>query len=135
MMFKFYSGILILPSRRKLQTLFSGKCFVGSLWKYFEGSEKVTHDEEHHNLYSPPNIINLIKSRRLRQEGRGTDDRVYKNLFRNFEWKKPLGTGGCVCKDIISNVDLKNQSSCGAHPASYPMTTKGFLPGGKAAMT
>jgi hypothetical protein len=56
--------------------------------------EKIAYDELH-DLYSSPNIIRAIKSRRMRwarhvarmEEGRG----VYRVLIRRPEGKRPLG--------------------------------------------
>jgi hypothetical protein len=53
------------------------------------------HNDEFHNLYSSPNIIRVIKSRRMRwaghvarmEEGRG----VYRVLLGRPEGKRPLG--------------------------------------------
>jgi hypothetical protein len=53
------------------------------------------HNEELHDLYSPPNIGRVIKSRRMRWawhvawmgEGRG----VYRVLVGKLEGKRPLG--------------------------------------------
>jgi hypothetical protein len=53
------------------------------------------HNDELHDLYSSPNIVRVIKSRRMRWaglvarmgEGRG----VYRVLIRRPEGKRPLG--------------------------------------------
>jgi hypothetical protein len=53
------------------------------------------HSEELHSLYSSPNIVRMIKSRRMRwaghvarkEEGRG----VYRVLVGRPEGKRPLG--------------------------------------------
>jgi hypothetical protein len=53
------------------------------------------HNDELHNLYSSPNIVRVIKSRRLRwvghmarmEEGRG----IYRVLVGTPEGKRPLG--------------------------------------------
>jgi hypothetical protein len=53
------------------------------------------HSEELHNLYSSPNIIRQIKSKRMRWTGhvaRMREDRkVYKVLVGRSEGKRPLG--------------------------------------------
>jgi hypothetical protein len=53
------------------------------------------HNEELHILYSSPNIIRQIKSRRMRWEGHvacmGEEKSVYKVVMRKPEGKKPLG--------------------------------------------
>jgi hypothetical protein len=53
------------------------------------------HDEELHNLYSTPNIIRMIKSRRMRWAGHvarmGETKYAYRILVRKPEGKRPLG--------------------------------------------
>jgi hypothetical protein len=52
------------------------------------------HSEELHNFYSSPNIIRLIKSRRMRWGGHvarmGEKKNVYRILVENLEGKRPL---------------------------------------------
>jgi hypothetical protein len=52
------------------------------------------HKEELHNLYSPPNIIRQMKSRRMRWVEHVTrmeqERKVYKVLVRKPEGKRPL---------------------------------------------
>jgi hypothetical protein len=59
------------------------------------GEWRKLHNEKLHNLYSSPDIIRQIKSRRLRWAGHVThmrDDRkVYKVLVEKPEGKRPLG--------------------------------------------
>jgi hypothetical protein len=53
------------------------------------------HNEELHNLYSSPNIIRMIKSRRMRWAGHVARMREMRNADRILvgkpEGKKPLG--------------------------------------------
>jgi hypothetical protein len=53
------------------------------------------HDEELHNVYSSPNIIRIIKSRRMRWVGHvarmGEKRKVYRLLVGKPEGKGPLG--------------------------------------------
>jgi hypothetical protein len=53
------------------------------------------HSEELHNLYSSPDIIRQIKSRRMRWVGHvahmGEKRKLYKVLVGNSEGKRPLG--------------------------------------------
>jgi hypothetical protein len=59
-----------------------------------EGSWRKLHNDELHSLYSSPNIVRVIKSRRMRwaghvecmEEGRG----VYRVLVGRPEGKRPL---------------------------------------------
>jgi hypothetical protein len=56
---------------------------------------KKLHNEEFHNLYSSPDIIRQVKSRRMRWAGHvarmGEERKVYKVLVRKPEGKRPLG--------------------------------------------
>jgi hypothetical protein len=47
-----------------------------------DGSWRKFHNDEHHSLYSSPNIFRMIKSRRMRW---------YRVFFVRSEWKNPLG--------------------------------------------
>jgi hypothetical protein len=53
------------------------------------------HNEELHNLYSSPNIIRMIKSRRIRWAGNearmGEKRTAYRILVRKPEGKRPQG--------------------------------------------
>jgi hypothetical protein len=53
------------------------------------------HNEELHNLYSSPDIIRQVKSRRIWWAGHvarmGEERKVYKFLVRKPEGKRPLG--------------------------------------------
>jgi hypothetical protein len=59
------------------------------------GEWRRLHNEEHNNLYSSPNIIRVIKSRRMRWAGhvaRMTDRRgTYRVLVGRPEGRRPLG--------------------------------------------
>jgi hypothetical protein len=59
------------------------------------GEWRKLRSEEFHNLYSSPNIIRLMKSRRMRWVEHvawtGEDRRVYKDLVGKPEGKRPLG--------------------------------------------
>jgi hypothetical protein len=65
--------------------------------------QRKLHNEELHKLYSPPNIIRHIKSRRIRWAGhvaRMVEDRnVYKVLMGKPEGKRPCGRPSCGWKD------------------------------------
>jgi hypothetical protein len=70
-----------------------------------DGSWRKLHNDELHNLYSSPNIVRVIKSRRMRWaeqvarmgEGRG----VYRFLVGRPEGKRPLGRPRRRWKDNI----------------------------------
>jgi hypothetical protein len=59
------------------------------------GDWRKLHNEEHHNLYSSPNLIRMIKSRRMRWTGHvarmGATRIAYRILVRKPERKRPLG--------------------------------------------
>jgi hypothetical protein len=63
------------------------------------------HNNEFHSLYSSPNIVRVIKSRRMKgaghdacmEEGRG----VYRVLVGRPEGKRPLGRPRCRWEDNI----------------------------------
>jgi hypothetical protein len=60
-----------------------------------DGSWRKLHNEELHSLYSLPNIVRLIKSRRMRGVGHvarmGERRGVYRILVGRPESKRPLG--------------------------------------------
>jgi hypothetical protein len=60
-----------------------------------DGSWRKFHNDELHNVYSSPNIVRVIKSRRMRWAGHvarmGTGNGVYRVLVGRPEGKRPLG--------------------------------------------
>jgi hypothetical protein len=60
-----------------------------------DGSWTKLHNDELHNLYSSPNIVRVIKSRRMRWAGHvermGEGRGVYRVLVGRPECKRPLG--------------------------------------------
>jgi hypothetical protein len=59
------------------------------------GEWRKLHNEEMNNLYSSPNIVRMMKSRRMRWAGHvalmGERGAVYRVLVRKPEEKRPLG--------------------------------------------
>jgi hypothetical protein len=84
---------------------------VGGLWRKL-------HNNELHNLYSSPNIVRVIKSRRLMwpghvarmMEGRG----VHKVMVRKPESNRALGRPRCRWEDNIK-MDLREIGIDGAN--------------------
>jgi hypothetical protein len=83
-----------------------------------DGSWRKLHNDELHSLYSSPNIIRVIKSRRMRWvghvarmgEGRG----VYRVLVGRSEEKRPLGRPRHRWEDNI-NMELREIVIVGAN--------------------
>jgi hypothetical protein len=74
--------------KRALKRIFRPKREEDGLWRKL-------HNDELHSLYSTPNIIRVIKSRRMRWEGHvarmGEGRGVYWALVRRPKGKRPLG--------------------------------------------
>jgi hypothetical protein len=62
----------------------------GSKMDEVAGEWRRLHNEELHHLYSSPNIIRVIKSRKLRLTGHVARMGDRKGAFRVFVGKKPL---------------------------------------------
>jgi hypothetical protein len=74
------------------------------------GDWRKLHNVELHNLYSLPNIIRMIKSKRMRWAGHvagmGVKRNAYRILVGKPEGKRPLGRPRCRWVDNIK-MDLK----------------------------
>jgi hypothetical protein len=74
------------------------------------GEWRKLHNEEFHNLYSSPDIIRQVKSRRMRWAGHvarmGDERKVYKVLVEKPERKRPPGRPRRRWKDGIK-MDLR----------------------------
>jgi hypothetical protein len=83
-----------------------------------DGSWRKLHNDELHSLYSSPNIVRVIKSRRMRwaehvarmEEGRG----IYRILVGRPEGKRPLVRPRCRWEDNIE-LDLREIGMDGAN--------------------
>jgi hypothetical protein len=72
---------------REMRRVFGTKREVTGEWRKL-------HNEELHDLYSLPNIVRVVKSRRMRWAGhvaRMGQDSVYRVLVGKPEGKRPLG--------------------------------------------
>jgi hypothetical protein len=74
------------------------------------GELRKLHGEELHNLYSSPDIIRQVKSRRMRWAGHvarmGEESKVYKVLVGKPEGRRPLGRPRCRWEDGV-RMDLR----------------------------
>jgi hypothetical protein len=79
------------------------------------GEWRKLHNEEVHDLYSSPNVVRMIKSRRMRWAGHvarmGEDRGVYRVLVGKPEGKRPLGRPRRWWEDNI-RMDLQ-EVGCG----------------------
>jgi hypothetical protein len=83
-----------------------------------DGSWRKLHNDEFYYLYSSPNIVRVIKSRRMRwaghvariKEGRGD----CRDLVGRPEGKRPLGKPRCMWEDNIK-MDLREIGIDGAN--------------------
>ena len=74
---------------------------LDTVWNFVSRGNSLTgkwrrlHNEELNDLYSSPNIVRVIKSRRMRWAGHvarmGEERRVYRVLVGKPEGKRPLG--------------------------------------------
>jgi hypothetical protein len=82
-----------------------------------DGSWRKLHDELH-NLYSSPNIVRIIKSRRMRWAGHvacmGEGRGVYRVLIGRSGGRRPLGRPRCRWEDNIKT-DLREIEVDGAN--------------------
>jgi hypothetical protein len=83
-----------------------------------DGSRRKLHNDELHSLYSSPNIVRVIKSRRLRWAGHmarmGEGRGIYRVLVGKPEAKRPLGRPRRRWEDKIK-MDLREIGIDGAN--------------------
>jgi hypothetical protein len=81
-----------------------------------DGSWRKLHNDEIHSLYSSPNIVRVIKSRRMKWAGHvacmGEGRDVYRVLVGRPERKKPLGRPRHRWEDNIK-MDLRQRGKNG----------------------
>jgi hypothetical protein len=94
-----------LTSSVRLLRIFGAKSEEDGSWRKF-------HNDELHNLYSSPNIVRVIKSRRMRWAGHvartGEGRGVYSPLVGGPKGKRPLGRPRCRWEDNIK-MDLRER--------------------------
>jgi hypothetical protein len=83
-----------------------------------DGSWRKLHNDELHSLYSSPNIVRVIKSRRMRWAGHvarmGEGRGVYRVLVGRPEGERPLGRPRRRWEDNI-NMDVREGGIDGAN--------------------
>jgi hypothetical protein len=81
-----------------------------------DGSWRKLHNDEHRSLYSSPNIVRVIKSRRMRWAGHvarmGDGRGVYRVSVGSPEGKRPLGRPERRWEDNIK-MDVRKIGSMG----------------------
>jgi hypothetical protein len=96
---------------RVLRRIFGPKTEEGGPWRKL-------HNDELHSLYSSPNIVRVIKSRRMRWAGHvartGEGRGVYRVLVGRPEGKRPLGKRRRRWEDNIK-MDLRETGFDGAN--------------------
>ena len=72
------------------------------------GDRRKLHNEEHSDLYSLPNIVRVVKSRRMRWAGHvarmGEERGVHRVLVGKLEGKRPLGRPRLRWEDNIKKM-------------------------------
>jgi hypothetical protein len=89
---------LRVSENRTLRRIFGSKREEDRSWRKL-------HNDELHGLYSSPNIVRVIKSRKMRWAGHvacmGKGKRVYRVLVGRPKGKRPLGRPRCKWVDNI----------------------------------
>jgi hypothetical protein len=104
-------NITSLFENRVLRRIFGPK------WDELTGKCRKLRNEELKNLYSSPNVVRVIKSRRIRWEGHivgmGEKRAVYRVLVKKPEGRRPLGRPRRRWEDNIK-IDLQ-EARCGGY--------------------
>jgi hypothetical protein len=97
--------------KRVLRKIFGPKREEDRSWRKL-------HNDELHSLYSSPNIVTVIKSRRMRWAGHvarmGEGRGVHRILVGKTEGKRPLGSPRRRCEDNIK-MNLREKGIDGAY--------------------
>jgi hypothetical protein len=105
------TAVLAAVAKRKMLRIFGPK-------REEDGSWRKLHNDELHSLYSSPNIVRVVKSRRMRWVGHvarmGEGSGVYRVLVGRPEGKKPLGRPRRRWEDNIK-MDLREIGIDGAN--------------------
>jgi hypothetical protein len=85
------------------------------------GGWRTLHNEELHNLYSSPNIIRMMKSRRMSWAGHvaclGEKRNAYRVSVGKPEGRRPLGRPRCRWEDNIKMDLVAGSCECGNEPS------------------
>jgi hypothetical protein len=76
----------------------------GSKRDEMAGSWRKLHNEELHNLYSSPSTIRIIKSRKIRWAGHGTQMRENRNEYRISVGKPEAEYQGIPRRRWVDNI-------------------------------
>jgi hypothetical protein len=87
---------------RVFRRIFVSKRDVGT------GGCRKVHNEELHNLYSSPSVIRMIKSRRMKPEGKTPLGRKRRRWVDNIKIDlREIGWGGTDWIDLAQDVDQR----------------------------
>ena len=81
---------------------------MSPIWAQENGEWRRLHNEELHSLYRSPNIVRVIKSRRLRWAGHVVrmeqSGSASKILTGKPAGRRPLGRPRCRCEDNVITI-------------------------------
>jgi hypothetical protein len=103
---------LTLEEEHRLRVSENSELKISGPKREEDGSWRKLHNDELHSLYSSPNIVRVIKSKRMRWAGHvarmGEGRSVYRVLVGKPEGKRPLGRPRRRWEDNIK-MDLREQ--------------------------